>query len=425
VTAKSIATSPGRKAFPLSRRKLGLFAGALVAAAVAAVPAAAGPSAGHERSTHRTFAAPAGPDLGIRHVFVIVLENEDYAATYENNPNPWLGKILPAQGTLLTQYYGIGHVSLDNYVAMLSGQAPNPATSGDCLDYVDFQPAPAVFDPRGNGQAIGVGCVYPRNVPTLADQMSKAHVGWRGYMDDMGNVPGREPARCGQPGSPSGAGTQDRTQSATAADQYAARHNPFVYFHSLLDSGACRRHVVPLTALRRDLRVGTRTPNFAFITPNLCNDGHDGPCTGKDATGSNAGGLTSIDHFLSVWVPRIERSRAFRRDGLLLITTDEASVNDASSCCGEQPGDTDPMPGIHGMGGGRTGTLVIGRCVAAGKQDATPYNHYSLLRSLEDLFGIRSGGSDGKGHLGYAGADGLAPFGSDLFSYCPSASSKG
>ena len=130
-----------------------------------------------------------------------------------------------------------------------------------------------------------------------------------------------------------------------------------------------------------------------------------------------AGGLTSVDNFLSVWVPRIERSPAFR-DGIILVTSDESETDDASSCCNEKPGPTDPMPGLVGPGGGKIGTLVIGRCVAHGRRDATPYNHYSLLRSLEDLYGITTGGTDGHGHLGYAAAKGLKPFGSDLFSSC-------
>ncbi|MBV9292521.1 MAG: hypothetical protein JO222_08720, partial [Frankiales bacterium] len=190
------------------------------------------------------------------------------------------------------------------------------------------------------------------------------------------------------------------------------------YFHSLIDSKACSRNVVPLTSLRHDLRRTSRTANFTFITPNLCDDGHDAPCKGKDAKGSSAGGLTSVDHFLSVWVPRIEASPAFRKNGLLFITTDEASTSDSSSCCGEQGGPTDPQPGIHGLGGGRVGAIVIGKCVARGKKDSHAYNHYSLLRSLEDIFGVRTGGSDGHGHLGYAGASGLRSFGADLFSRC-------
>jgi hypothetical protein len=76
------------------------------------------------------------------------------------------------------------------------------------------------------------------------------------------------------------------------------------------------------------------------------------------------------------------------------------------------------MPGIVGPGGGRIGTLVLGRCVRPGSTSDTPYNHYSMLRSVEDMLGITQGGSDGAGHLGYAGADGLVPFGTDVFGAC-------
>ena len=361
-------------------------------------------------------AAPTATGRNVGHIFVIVFENEDYSEAYPDNKNPWLGRKLQNQGTLLTQYYATGHLSLDNYISMMSGQAPNPNTSGDCPRYSDFQPSPAQFD--SNGQAIGMGCVYPANVKTFANQLENRGITWRGYMDDMGNDTSREPRRCGQPGDPSGSGVSDGTQSATAKDQYAARHNPFVYFHSLLDNDLCKKHVVPLTALRRDLQYVSTTPRFSFITPNLCNDGHDAPCTGKDATGSKAGGLVSVDHFLSVWIPRIKQSPAYKKNGLIIIVTDEATNEDASACCNEQPGPSDPQPGIHGPGGGRIGALVIGHCVGGDRKVKTPYNHYSLLRSLEDLFGIRKGGYDGKGHLGFAGADGLKPFGRDVFNEC-------
>jgi phosphatidylinositol-3-phosphatase len=328
---------------------------------------------------------------------------------------------------VLTKYYGIGHESNPNYVAMISGQAPNPTNQSDCEDYVDFEPSPAVFDPRGNGQAVGQGCVYPANVPTLADQLSAKHVTWHGYMGDMGNDLTRDPDRCGQPASSFGTGMQDGTQSASATDQYAARHNPFVYFHSVIDSGSCERNVVPLTHLENDLTRISTTPQLSFIVPNLCDDGHDAPCTGKDARGKNTGGLASVDDFLSVYVPKIEASPAFQRDGLLLVLADESdnASMDATSCCGESPGPNSPFPGIfvesgNGQGGGLIGALAIGRCVRAGATDATPYNHYSLLRSLEDLYGVTTGGSDNKGHLGMAGAAGLASFGPDLFTSCPS-----
>jgi hypothetical protein len=256
-------------------------------------------------------------------------------------------------------------------------------------------------------------------VKTLPDQLTAAHRSWKGYMEDMGNDPSREPARCGQPGDPAGAGTTDQTESPTATDQYAARHNPFVYFHSLLDSGACREHVVPLTELSRDLEHVKRTPRFSFITPNLCNDGHDDVCTGKNIRGTNVGGLTAVDYWLQTYVPMITNSPAFKKDGVLIVVADESESGDSAACCNEPTGPNTPMPGQTGPGGGRIGAVVLGRCVQPGSTTAVPYNHYSLLRSLEDAFGITTGGSDGKGHLGYAGADGLAPFGSDVFAGCP------
>jgi phosphatidylinositol-3-phosphatase len=399
-----------------SRVRLALRAGAAAAIAATSLALAAGSATGSSSTaavTHQTSTIAHGR---VGHVFVIVLENEDYAASYVNNKNPWLGHKLQLQGTLLTKYYGTGHNSLDNYVSMISGQAPDPETSADCQQYRDFQPAPAPIG--AGGQAMGNGCVYPTNVLTLADQLTKKGVSWRGYMEDMGNTPGRESKPCGQPGDPSGAGVSDDTQGATAQDQYAARHNPFVYFHSLLDSGLCKKHVFPLTTLTGNLKQASTTPKFTFITPNLCDDGHDTNCAGKDAKGSQAGGLVSIDHFLSIWIPRIKQSAAFKKNGVIVITTDEAASSDATSCCGEQPGPNDPQPGIRGPGGGRTGALVIGKCVAAGKKDSTPYNHYSLLRTLEDIFGITTGGSDSKGHLGFAGASGPKSFGKDVFPNC-------
>jgi hypothetical protein len=373
----------------------------------AAVHAASRPGAAPPATTK-----PADPP----HVFLIVLENESYSDTYRHHPGRYIQKTLEKQGTLLSQYHAIGHFSLDNYIAMISGQAPNPVTSTDCTFPTNFNTSTKPARLNAAGQAIGKGCVYPSNVRTLANQLSKATVSWHGYMDEMGNAPGREQARCGRP-TLTKAGFDD-TQDATPADQYAARHNPFVYFHSLIDSGLCKRHVVPLTELPAALASVSTTPHFSFITPDLCDDGHDSPCQGPDSLGSKAGGLVSANHFLSVWVPRIERSPAYRSNGVIIITSDESELSDDSSCCGEKPGPSEAKPGLNGPGGGRIGTLVIGKCVKPDAVDATPYNHYSLLRSLENLYRITSGGSDGHGHLGYAGARGLRPFGKDLFSRC-------
>jgi phosphatidylinositol-3-phosphatase len=354
------------------------------AAAVAAVVA----------GVSMTWVTPAAPAASavppVRHVFVIVLENEGYAATFGNpSADPYLATTLPSQGALLTNYYGIGHESNDNYLAMVSGQAPNPQTQADCQDYTDFVATGATVPP---GQAVGSGCVYPSSVSTIGNQLTTAGLSWKGYMQDMGNIPTREPSTCAHPALNS----QDKTQSATAGDGYATRHNPFVYFHSIIDNPAyCSAHVVPLgatnasTGLAHDLASARTTPNLSFVVPNLCLDGHDYPCTNQTAPSTSA--LGDIDTFLQTWVPLITRSAAYRTNGLLVIAFDEAAGppnGDSSACCGELPGPNSPLPGITGMGGGRTGAVVLSPFIKPGTVVTTGYNHYGLLGSLESLFGL-------------------------------------
>jgi len=355
-------------------------------------------------------AAEKLPKFG--HVFVIVLENKNYQMTFgADSEAPYLAHALPKQGALLTRYYGIGHYSLDNYIAMISGQAPNPATQADCEIFSDF----ALKRITKDGQAIGEGCVYPTEVRTLADQIDHAGLRWKGYMEDMGNTPAREAPGCGHPAI----GQIDDTQIATAEDQYATRHNPFMYFHSIIDRPDCRDKVVPLTGLAADLASLAATPNLVFITPNLCNDGHDTSCA-NDAIG----GLQGIDRFLQHWVPEITTSAAYQKDGLLIITFDEADfpsderAGDADACCHELAGPNEGQkqsvdghlitgPGILGAGGGRVGAVLISPSIKPGTVSHRGYNHYSLLRSLEDNFSLP--------HLGYAGQPGLRPFGKDIF----------
>src|SRR5581483_3554417 len=176
-------------------------------------------------------AQPAAAASGlppVRHVFVIVLENESVSTTFgPNSPAPYLAKTLTAQGAYVPGYFGIGHESNDNYIAMISGQAPNPQNQADCFSFSNF--APDVIGP--NGQAVGSGCVFPSDVKTVADQFGTAGLTWRDYNQSMGADPSREAAECGHPGI----NQRDGTESATATDQYAARHNPFVYFHSIID----------------------------------------------------------------------------------------------------------------------------------------------------------------------------------------------
>ena len=331
----------------------------------------------------------------IKHVFIIVLENQDYDATFgAGTPARYLADSLPAKGALLRQYHGIGHNSLDNYIAMISGIAPAPATQADCRRYEEFRLTATAPD----GQPVGDGCVYPASVLTVANQLEARHLAWRGYMEDMGNDPAREPARCAHPRL----GDEDKTARARPGDQYATKHDPFVYFHAITDSPSCRANVVPLTALARDLRSAARTPSLAFIVPNLCHDGHDWQCVGGGPSG-----LEAADRFLAEWVPRITRSPAYADGGLLIVTFDEALPSDASACCNEPTGPNTQRPGISGPGGGRVGAVLLSPFIRPGTVSDVPYNHYSLLRSLEETFGLP--------FLGYAGQAGLATFGADVY----------
>ncbi len=327
--------------------------------------------------------ARAAPQGRIRHVFVIVLENQSFGTTFgPASPAPYLARTLTGEGLLLTRYYAIGHNSLGNYIALVSGQAPNEDTQGDCLIYSDFRPAHPRID--AHGQALGRGCVYPKSVPSLPDQLEAAGLSWKGYMEDMGNDPRRETRTCGH----GGLGEPDPLELAARGDQYAAKHDPFVYFHSIIDDRArCDAHVVPLAELARDLAAERTTPNYAFITPNLCHDGHDAPCVDGEP-----GGLVSADEFLRHWVPIITHSAAFERDGLLIVTFDESSAlgtDMAQACCHEQPlpGARFP-PGLVGPGGGRIGAVALSPFITPGQSSGVPCNHYSLLATIETIFGL-------------------------------------
>jgi phosphatidylinositol-3-phosphatase len=337
----------------------------------------------------------------IKHVFVVIDENESEATSFgQASPAPYLSKTLVSKGAYLRSYYGIGHNSLDNYIAMVSGQAPNPMTSADCGTYADFGPT----NLDSAGQETGEGCVYPANVPTLMGQLQTRRLTWRGYMDGMGANPLRESASCGHPLL----NTPDLTEAATPTDQYASRHDPFVYFHSVIDNASlCDANVVNLDRLPGDLSSAAKTPNYVFITPNLCDDGHDAKCAN-----GGPGGLPQADTFLKAWVPRILASPAYKQGGLLIVTFDEA-VGDSTACCGERPGPYDYShgikPGGSGPGGGVVGAVLISPFIKPGTVSNTPYNHYSMLGSIEDDFGLA--------RLAYA--KGTTAFGSDIFNQAP------
>ncbi len=339
-----------------------------------------------------TVGAGAVSPTPVKHVFVITLENKGFAETFgENSQAPYLAQTLTSQGQLLTHYYGIGHTSAPNYVAMISGQAPNQQTQADCRTYADFAGTGQVAT---DGQVVGQGCVYPSSVLTVADQLQSAGLTWHGYMEGMSSS-------CLHPALNS----SDPYQGATP-DGYATKHNPFVYFHSLVDTGSCAANDVPLTQLSQDLSAVSTTSNLTYIVPNICHDGHDTPCQNGEP-----GGLVSADAFLKQWVPVIMNSPAYQQDGVLIITFDESESSDSSATTSEVAGPNASHPGVNGPGGGRVGSVILSPFVAPGTTNATQYNHYALLKSIENFFGLS--------YLGYAQAGNLPAFGKDVFANTP------
>jgi hypothetical protein len=341
-----------------------------------------------------------------KHVFIVVLENENASTTFgPHTQAPYLAQTLKKKGAYVPNYYGIAHNSLGNYIAMVSGQSPNIQTQADCQVFNNITPGTSM----AGGQIFGTGCVYPTGVQTIGNQLGSSGFKWRGYMQDMNaNAPKGKESPCRHPAI----GEHDPWQNATPTDQYATRHNPFVYFHSLIDfQRTCRQHDVDYTHLRQDLKHLRTSPSYSLIVPGLCDDGHDAPCAN-----GQPGGLVSANRWLRKKMPTILDSPAFKHRGLLIVTFDEAeatgSEGDSSGCCNEQPGPSIVPPNTPGFltpgpGGGRIGAVMVSPCIKPGTVSKDKYNHYSLLRSMERNFHLP--------YLGYAGQAGLRSFGSDIF----------
>jgi Phosphoesterase family len=339
----------------LRRRPLRVAAAVAVVLAAAIVPVATASAATGGSQGHGSDGLGVQPGK-IKHVWLIILENKSYDATFTGlNNNTYLWKTLPAQGVLLKNYYGTGHFSLDNYISMVSGQATQPDTQADCPLYDNFSGTVGAFgqlvSAAGPNAAAGSnGCVYPSSVQTLFNQLDAAHVSWKGYAQDLGNTDtGSSPHSagvqyCGAPYSspgPTGSTSFPNPGSANATDQYVPKHFPFPWFQSMLQSGDCNdAHIANLLSagngLYHDLQSESTTPAFSWISPNNCSDAHDAVCHGNNLSGGWAnpttpnppvnytGGLYASDLFLQHVIPEIEASPAFKDGGLIDITFDEA-----------------------------------------------------------------------------------------------------
>jgi hypothetical protein len=392
----------------------------------------------------------------IKHVFLIVLSDQGFNAAFSpSSQATYLSKTLTGQGELLENYHAVAGGELANEIALISGQGPTPQTAANCPLYTEITPGTL----GAQGQVLGSGCVYPRQALTLGDQLTAAGKTWKAYVEGIGSGGPGQPTTCRHPLL----GSADADQSPSPEDPYVTWRDPLVYFQSVIGNTTCTSSVVGLGQLAPDLKAASTTPSLTYIVPDRCHDGSEEPC----APGQPSG-LAAADGFLGQVVPQIESSPAYRTGGLIAVTFDEAPQSgpnaDSTGCCFTSafpnlPTGTTGATGATGAtgttgattttgatgttgttgatgtpgtttttgtgattttepatataaGGGRVGLLLISKYVKPGSINVTgEYNHFALLASIENLFGLS--------HLGYAGAQGLLAFDTSVYNAHP------
>jgi hypothetical protein len=257
-----------------------------------------------------------------KHVFVIVMENTSQKTLRDSSGTPYLHSLM-ASAASAADYHGVTHPSLPNYLALTSGGTQN--VTCDC-------------NPSGTACAsdCSQSCACSRTALHLGTQLETAGKDWRAYGEDMG-------APC----------------NLSTSGKYAARHVPFLYYDDVQSAAArCRDHVVDFgSTFAADLASGPRA--LSFIAPNLTDDMHD-PFGGSQ-------NLANGDAWLSLTIPTIQSSAAYKDRGALFIVWDEDDLSGIGA-------PDDPVP-----------LLVLSPLAkSGGYQSAARADHYSLLATIED-----------------------------------------
>ena len=352
---------------------------ALGSSAVASVPSH--PASGAQGSGHHSDRAP------LDHIYVIMLENHSKSSVIGDPNAPYLTRLAKSY-SMADHYYGVTHPSMPNYIATLGG---------DNFGIQDDNDQNVVNLDRRN----------------LVDQLEAHHVSWAAYMDTL---PQDKLARFGP------------VVNGTEIQLYAKKHNPFVLFDDIKNDPSRMANVKDYSAMSTD-QNRRNAPKFAWITPNQCNDMHGGvtvavdghpetPCPyGSAKDDANDASLKQkADAFVKKTVRTITHSRAWTRHSAIVIVTDENDYTgneetggweSAEGCC-DSPyvAKGDPRVSVDWPGGTYGGGLSPAIVVTGEAEhvvDHTPYNHYSLLTTIEDNWHL--------GHLGHAGdtAGGVKP----------------
>ena len=305
------------------------------------------------------------------HVVVLLDENKNYDQILDPKAAPEISVLASTYG-LATRFYAEVHPSEANYVALLAGD-----TFGIHDDDAYYCRAGSTR-PLCDGTAAPGYADHTVNVRHLGDQLRAEGLDWRGYYESIPE-PGSEAVIASDPAF-------DNGSRKTAL--YASKHSGFMNFADVQTDPERARRIVGFVQLKQDLDAD-RLPAFALVVPNQCNDMHGlhGAGVPADCDGLNGAALIRRgDAANGVLVRQIMASPAWRspENMAIVLTFDEGSGKTREGCCGVTPGS------VSNFGGGHIPTLVITNHGPRGVKDDTPYSHYSLLRTLEDAFGIRA-----------------------------------
>jgi hypothetical protein len=262
------------------------------------------------------------------------------------------------------------HPSEANYVALVGGD-----TFG-IHDDDGYYCRPGRVDVACRGMALPGYVDHTVRARHLGDQLAAAGLTWKGYYESL-------PA----PGSMVVTASEPAMDHGVRSAFYASKHTGFMNFYDVQHDPNRAQHIVSFRQLDADLASG-ELPNFALIVPNQCDEMHglDGIDVPDGCDGHDVGGLIRRgDKVAGDLVARIQATKAWRAadNVAIVVTFDEGSGRTREGCCAAQ------------VGGGHIPTIVITNHGPRGLKDPTPYNHYSLLRTIEDAFGIDE-------HLGHA-----------------------
>jgi hypothetical protein len=263
-----------------------------------------------------------------QHVFVIVMENSSYSGLLGNPDAPWINQAARTY-ELATNYYGVAHPSQPNYLALTSGSI----------------------------QGVRSDETITVDAPNLVDQLETHGHSWKAYMQSLfahGNTDKLVPQ----------------------AGDYVRKHDPFVSYADIQHNPARMASIVDFSQFAIDLQANT-VPDFAWISPDLCHDTHGravqqprDPCADPNLL------IRQGDAFLHATVDEIMHSQAWNGNSLIFLTWDESESNDGSGCCDAS------------RGGGHILTLIISHNQKAPRSSRLLYNHYALLATLEDVWGL-------------------------------------